>query len=308
MVRMPKREPPPFAALGMLIKEARNKKGLSLQQLADATGISRRQIALMETGANSSLAYLAQVVERLGIRELPLGATRVEITRADASRLREAARSASEAASRAASLLGSFAIDDVGEVVTGRFRSDLPTETDAASSLTGYFVPPGKSLSDLPFEVTDVAAKKIAVPLWGYVAAGEPIQEEAAGETVLVPRALIDDDEVVLKARGESMVEWGIHDGSYVIVKRAHIAATGQLVIAWFNDGITVKQWWYKQGRRRLIAGNVDSPSYDVTDADVCEIRAVVTGIWKPTDDVLGSKRAPVTRRPAKHAVGGKNK
>jgi transcriptional regulator with XRE-family HTH domain len=64
-----------FPAVGAAIKETRNLRGLSIAKLAKATGVSRRHIAAMETGANVTLMILHRIMQGLHLAEVELDET-----------------------------------------------------------------------------------------------------------------------------------------------------------------------------------------------------------------------------------------
>ena len=77
------------------------------------------------------------------------------------------------------------------------------------------------------------AANDDELPLYGYIAAGRPIEALDGGETVQVPANLRSDKPCyVLKVRGESMIEDGILDGDYVVIEHRDQAQNGDIVVA----------------------------------------------------------------------------
>jgi repressor LexA len=100
------------------------------------------------------------------------------------------------------------------------------------------------------------------VPLVGRIAAGSPIlAEEDIQEIYPLPTELVGNDPVfMLDVRGDSMIDVGIFDGDYVVVRRQSTARDGQLVAALVGeDEATVKRLKRKDGRVILEAEN---PAY----------------------------------------------
>ncbi|MFQ5948472.1 MAG: transcriptional repressor LexA [Acidimicrobiia bacterium] len=100
------------------------------------------------------------------------------------------------------------------------------------------------------------------VPLVGRIAAGSPIlAEEDIQEIYPLPTELVGPDPVfMLEVRGDSMIDAGILDGDYVVVRRQPDALDGDLVAALVDDEeATVKRLWRKDGRVMLISEN---PAY----------------------------------------------
>ena len=101
-------------------------------------------------------------------------------------------------------------------------------------------------------------SKTIDVPLVGNVAAGEPIlAEENITETMSLPIDIVGDSaSFMLSVRGESMIEAGINDGDYVVVKQQQTANNGDIVVAIIEDGATVKTFYKESDHIRLQPEN----------------------------------------------------
>ena len=100
----------------------------------------------------------------------------------------------------------------------------------------------------------DVGANVIRLPLVGRVAAGVPIlAEQNVEETLALPTSVVGDaSSFVLRVRGESMINAGIFDGDYIVVKEQHDAHDGEIVVALIDDSATVKTFYRERDRVRL--------------------------------------------------------
>ncbi len=101
------------------------------------------------------------------------------------------------------------------------------------------------------------------VPLVGRIAAGSPILAEQDIEEIYpLPTELIGNDPVfMLRVRGDSMMNAGIFDGDYVIVRRQPEARDGEIIAALVEDEeATVKRLQRRDGRVILISENPDYP------------------------------------------------
>lgn len=101
--------------------------------------------------------------------------------------------------------------------------------------------------------------KRVAnLPVLGRVAAGRPVLAyENVEDTFPVPNEfLAGGDGFMLQVNGESMVEDGIMDGDYVIVRRQDAAENGDTVVALVEDEATVKRIFKESGRVRLQPAN----------------------------------------------------
>lgn len=108
-------------------------------------------------------------------------------------------------------------------------------------------------------ELTDTATVRgRSVPLVGRVTAGMPIlAQQNIEEYYMLPQNLVGSDEVfILSVQGESMIEAGILDGDFVIVRRQSHAENGDIVVAMIDDEATVKRIFYEKTRVRLQPEN----------------------------------------------------
>jgi len=97
-----------------------------------------------------------------------------------------------------------------------------------------------------------------AVPVVGRVTAGVPIlAEENLDDYVCIPDVMLGDgDHFILLVRGESMIEAGILDGDYIVVRKQQEAHNGDIVVAMIDDSATVKRFFKENGRFRLQPEN----------------------------------------------------
>ena len=97
-----------------------------------------------------------------------------------------------------------------------------------------------------------------AVPVVGRVTAGLPIlAEENLEDYVQIPDIMLGEGEhFILLVRGESMIEAGILDGDYLVVRKQQEANNGDIVVAMIDDSATVKRYYKEDGRFRLQPEN----------------------------------------------------
>ncbi len=98
----------------------------------------------------------------------------------------------------------------------------------------------------------------VPVPVVGRVTAGAPILAvENIEEYFPLPRHVVRDQEVfILQVRGDSMIEAGILDGDYVLVRRQSFADNGDIVVALLGDEATVKTFYKEKTHVRLQPEN----------------------------------------------------
>lgn len=123
--------------------------------------------------------------------------------------------------------------------------------------------------------------KEIAhIPVVGKVTAGEPILAvENIEETFPVPMDFIEPGEhFMLKIKGESMIEAGILDSDFVLVKQQPIADNGQIVVALLDNSATVKTFYKENDHIRLQPENQFLEPIIVDDAKVL---GIVKGVFR---------------------------
>jgi repressor LexA len=113
----------------------------------------------------------------------------------------------------------------------------------------------------------------VQVPLVGRVAAGVGVlAEEEVEDLFALPASFTGAGELfMLEVRGDSMVDAGILDGDYVVVRRQPGAEAGDVVVAGLpGDEATVKYFHRQHDKVRLVPANsafdpIELPAGDVT-------------------------------------------
>jgi len=106
------------------------------------------------------------------------------------------------------------------------------------------------------------AMNPVGIPLLGRVAAGQPIlAEENVTESLDIADMFGETEGLfALRVRGDSMIDAGILEGDYVIVRKQETARAGEIVVALIEDEATVKRYQPKRGHIELVAEN---PRYE---------------------------------------------
>lgn len=105
----------------------------------------------------------------------------------------------------------------------------------------------------------DYDVSVVRVPVLGKVTAGQPITAvEQVEEYFPLPENLVSSDNVfMLRVSGDSMIEAGILDGDYVIVRQQNVATNGDIVVAMTEeDEATVKRFFKERTHFRLQPEN----------------------------------------------------
>ena len=155
------------------------------------------------------------------------------------------------------------------DAVTG---SDKPS---AANDLVGAAMP---TKTVAPEPANDI----IDVPLHGRIAAGAPIEAIEGQSSMPVPAALLGPGEhYALEVSGDSMIEAGIFDGDFALVKRTDSARDGEIVVALVdNEEATLKYLRKDAGRVILDPAN---GAYDpqVYDAHRVQVQGKLAGLLR---------------------------
>ena len=119
------------------------------------------------------------------------------------------------------------------------------------------------------------------LPLFGTIAAGQPLEVQQQDETIIVPERLTTRGEnFVLKVRGDSMMDDGILDGDYVIIARRERAENGEMVVANVNGEVTLKRLYREGERIRLQPANALMHPIYAHASDV-SVQGVVVGLMR---------------------------
>ena len=113
---------------------------------------------------------------------------------------------------------------------------------------------PFRAPSPSPVSAQDI----IELPLHGRIAAGTPIEALQGTESLFVPAALLGPGEhYALEVAGDSMVEEGILDGDFALVRKTDTARDGEIIVALVdNEEATLKTFRREGTMVRLDPAN----------------------------------------------------
>lgn len=117
----------------------------------------------------------------------------------------------------------------------------------------------------------------------GSIPCGAPETVEAMVEDyVSLPVSIFGSDEMyILRTRGDSMVEAGIEEGDYVVIKRQSTANVGDIVVALHDNENTLKTLRYDRKRRKYILHPENAEMEDIVVDDLT-IQGVAKFVIKP--------------------------
>ena len=102
----------------------------------------------------------------------------------------------------------------------------------------------------------------VEIPLHGRIAAGVPIEAFEGQATLPVPAALLGSGEhYALEVSGDSMVEAGILDGDYALIRRTETARDGEIVVALIDEAEATLKYFRREGA--MIRLDPANRSYD---------------------------------------------
>ncbi|MBI4534093.1 MAG: repressor LexA [Candidatus Melainabacteria bacterium] len=124
--------------------------------------------------------------------------------------------------------------------------------------------------------------KPRGLPLAGTIAAGHPIDAIESNEYLEIESQYGKAGSFALKIKGDSMIDDGIFDGDYVIVKPNPSPNNGDIVVALLNDGTaTLKRFYKEKGQYRLMPANSELDPIYIDGLDKLEIQGVVVGLFR---------------------------
>ncbi|MCL2860249.1 MAG: transcriptional repressor LexA [Oscillospiraceae bacterium] len=120
----------------------------------------------------------------------------------------------------------------------------------------------------------------VEVPVVGKITAGEPILAvENITDTFPLPVEFVGNSEsFMLTVRGDSMIEAGILDGDYILVKKQNTANNGEIVVALIGEEATVKTFYKEKNHIRLQPQN---SALEPIIVPMCEVLGKVAGVFR---------------------------
>lgn len=120
------------------------------------------------------------------------------------------------------------------------------------------------------------------LPLAGTIAAGQPIDALQAEEYLEIESQYADHNCFALCVKGDSMIEDGIFDGDFVIVKPEPSPRNGEIVVALLEDGsATLKRFFKEKGGFRLQPANKELQPIFVNSSNDLQIQGVVVALFR---------------------------
>ncbi len=156
----------------------------------------------------------------------------------------------------------------------------LPQEATTAAPAKGR-VPFTPKLVDGAVSRPAAANDSRDLPVLGKIAAGTPIEAiQQERDRLPVPESLLGAGEhFVLEIQGDSMINAGILDGDFVVLKRTDSAASGEIVVALIDGQEATLKRLRKKGA--AIALEAANPAHEtrIFGADRVEVQGKLVGL-----------------------------
>ena len=139
-------------------------------------------------------------------------------------------------------------------------------------------VVPMKRPAPAPQAANDI----IEVPLHGRIAAGAPIEAIEDHNSLPVPAALLGPgDHYALEVSGDSMIEAGIFDGDYALIKRTETARDGDIVVALVNNEEATLKYLRRNGGQVCLDPANASYEAQVYMSDQVQVQGKLAGLLR---------------------------
>ena len=143
-----------------------------------------------------------------------------------------------------------------------------------ARALEVVKIPDSGSASAVPLRpaVPAAANDTLEIPLHGRIAAGTPIEALQGTENFSVPAALLGPGEhYALEVSGDSMVDEGILDGDFALIRKVDTARDGEIVVALIDDEEATLKTFRREGS--MIRLDPANRSYEAQRYDPARVR-----------------------------------
>ena len=130
------------------------------------------------------------------------------------------------------------------------FIRRLPNRARALEVLKLPEVRPSATVTPIRPVAPAAANDTMEIPLHGRIAAGTPIEALQGSESFAVPAALLGSGEhYALEVSGDSMVDEGILDGDFALIRKVDTARDGEIVVALIDNEEATLKTYRREGR-----------------------------------------------------------
>ena len=135
----------------------------------------------------------------------------------------------------------------------------------------------------IPASASTTSEDMVGLPFYGKIAAGTPIEalRDNSRAFEVPPSMLGRGDHYALEIEGDSMIEAGIFDGDYALIRRTDTARDGEIVVALVdNEEATLKFLRRENGRVRLDPANASYEAQIYNPAQV-QVQGKLAGLLR---------------------------
>ena len=144
------------------------------------------------------------------------------------------------------------------------------------------------NINKIFFHDTEICRKKIRsknefIPVYGNIKCGVPNEPEDDLEGYIeIPKSMIGQgDFFILRAKGNSMIDAGIHDGDLLFVRYQSFAEDGDIVVANIDGEVTLKRL-FKLEKEKAFLLHPENKDYQDIKVKNCRIIGIAEKIIKP--------------------------
>jgi repressor LexA len=131
-------------------------------------------------------------------------------------------------------------------------------------------------------QLVDRRPRRFALPLFGKVAAGEPLPAiEQADDQLQFSDLFGGPERFALRVTGDSMIDDHIQDGDYVVIRRQETAQNGDPVVAMIDNEVTLKRFYRESDHIRLQPSNERLQPIIVDKSRDIHILGVLVGVLR---------------------------
>ncbi|MCH9698320.1 MAG: transcriptional repressor LexA [Gammaproteobacteria bacterium] len=134
------------------------------------------------------------------------------------------------------------------------------------------------------YQPIDEPERQGTLPLVGVIAAGQPIEAIPDRQSIDLVTSFCGPEHYALKVSGDSMIEAGILDGDYVVIRKQTIAKTGEIIVALISHVEATLKFYHPRdtGVVELRPANCEMESMFYPATEV-EIQGVMIGSFRHT-------------------------
>jgi len=153
-------------------------------------------------------------------------------------------------------------------------------ETASANDIYNSFSP---SVIKGGLDQNNNKSTKNEIPILGKIAAGTPIEAiQNEVSRISLPEELSNNGQHFgLKISGDSMVEAGINDGDTVIVRKAHTAENGQIVVALIDDHEAMLKRIRKKGKTIALESANKKYETKIFGPDRVKVQGILVSLYR---------------------------